>query len=157
MNFGAILKASGWIVGVSILTFLAGLFLVPIVVLRMPADFFVKEETSGWHFPQSGLGWVWWVFRNIFGAVLIVSGIAMLVLPGQGILTIAAGLMALTIPGKRRIALWLVHAGGIQRTLNWIRKKGHKPKLLFAPPRPSHSKPANNSGDGGRTQSGPSP
>lgn len=125
------LPLSGWLVGVSIVTFVAGLLLVPFIVARLPQDFFVREETVEWRWPESPLGWLIWSFRNVLGVFLIVPGIAMLIAPGQGLLTIAAGIMLTTLPGKRRFVLWLVHFGGMQHTLNWIRKKAHKPPLLF--------------------------
>ena len=53
-------------------------------------------------------------------------GLLMLVLPGQGILTLLAGLVLLDFPGKFLLLRWLARKDRILRSLNWIRKKGHK-------------------------------
>ena len=66
------------------------------------------------------------ILKNTVGALLLVVGIAMLVLPGQGILTILMGLMLSDVPGKRRLELWLVKRPPVLRALNWMREKGGK-------------------------------
>ena len=54
----------------------------------------------------------------------------MLVLPGQGILTILAGIMLLDFPGKHRLLRWIVAHPQVLRTLNWLRRRGHPPLYL---------------------------
>ena len=56
----------------------------------------------------------------------------LLLLPGQGILTIAMGLVTADFPGKRRIERWLVARPGILKSLNWVRARAGRP-LLIAP------------------------
>jgi hypothetical protein len=70
------------------------------------------------------------IIKNIFGMVLLLAGISMLVLPGQGILTIMMGLVLLNFPGKRRFERWLIRKQSILRALNWLRRRaGHAPLL----------------------------
>jgi len=57
-------------------------------------------------------------------------GLFMLVLPGQGILTILAGLVLLDFPGKFLFLRWLVRKEKVLKSLNWIRKKGKKEPFL---------------------------
>src|SRR4029453_13617262 len=57
------------------------------------------------------------------------AGGAMLLLPGEGLLTIAIGLMLLDVPGKGRIERRLVQRPVVWRALNWIRAKAHRPPL----------------------------
>ena len=40
------------------------------------------------------------IAKNLLGFVLIVAGIAMLVLPGQGLLTIVVGVVLMNFPGR---------------------------------------------------------
>jgi len=71
------------------------------------------------------------MIKNISGGVLILAGIAMLVLPGQGIITILLGMMLIDFPGKYKLELWVVKKPKILKSLNWIRKKvGHAPLRL---------------------------
>ena len=79
-----------WLGLTSVITFALGVFLVPLLVVRMPADFFVRkgppaDSFRGRH-PVVRIGSL--VLRNLLGLALVLAGIAMLVLPGQGILTI---------------------------------------------------------------------
>ena len=78
--------------------FLGSLVLVPWVIVRSPADGVRKlvEREKGSvnaHSPR------WWV-RNILGGLFLVAGVAMLVLPGQGLLTIVVGLGVMSFPGE---------------------------------------------------------
>ena len=59
--------------------------------------------------------------------VLVMAGIAMLVLPGQGLLTILLGIMLLEFPGKRRVELMLLRRPEILAGLNWIRRHANRP------------------------------
>ena len=62
-------------------------------------------------------------------AVLILAGIAMLVLPGQGLLTILIGFLMLDLPGKYRVEKWLISRGRVLHAINWYRGKKGRPPL----------------------------
>lgn len=51
----------------------------------------------------SALQFVEYSLRNVLGAILLVAGIAMLVLPGQGVPTILISLGLMNFPGKYRL------------------------------------------------------
>jgi len=53
----------------------------------------------------------------------------MLVLPGQGLLTIVTGLLLINYPGKYKLEQKLVAIPSVFRALNWIRVKANKPPL----------------------------
>ena len=44
-----------------------------------------------------------WGLRNAVGLVLVTAGLAMLVLPGQGIITLLVGIILMDFPGKHRL------------------------------------------------------
>jgi hypothetical protein len=69
--------------------------------------------------------------KNIVGLVLVLAGVLMLVLPGQGLLTIFMGITLLDFPGKRRLELSVVRRRPVFSALNWIRKKARRPPLLL--------------------------
>jgi UPF0716 family protein affecting phage T7 exclusion len=64
------------------------------------------------------------VLKNLIGAVLLVGGIAMLVLPGQGLLTMLLGLSLINFPGKFWLERKLIQRRAVHRSVNWIRRKG---------------------------------
>jgi hypothetical protein len=96
--------------------------LLPLVVVRLPADYFVREHHVG-HGRRGWLDWVWHVGKNALGVVFLLAGIAMLVLPGQGILTILIGVLMLDFPGKRALERRLVCRPGILKHVNRLRQR----------------------------------
>jgi hypothetical protein len=119
----------------SVVSFLLGLLLVPLVVTRMRADYFTNPSPpaptpAGRHPALRGLARVG---KNLLGALLVLAGLAMLVLPGQGILTILLGLAFLDLPGKRRAELWLVSRPPVLAAVNRLRLRAGR-ELLRLPP-----------------------
>jgi hypothetical protein len=116
---------------VSVLLFLGTLALIPAIVIRIPADYFnrprrdpaLKQHVHPW------LRWVGLVLKNCIGWLCILAGLAMLILPGQGLLTIVVGLMLIDFPGKFGLERRLVCKPRVFRSLNWIRLRAGKPAL----------------------------
>lgn len=68
------------------------------------------------------------VVKNGFGLFLLIAGILMLVLPGQGILTVLISLLFLDFPGRRKLILKILSSEKTEQALNRIRRKfGKKP------------------------------
>ena len=78
---------------------------------------------------------VFWVItlalKNIIGYCLIMGGILMLVLPGQGLLTILVGLMLSDYPGKFKLEKRIIKTNLILKTINWYRIKSNIPPIIF--------------------------
>jgi len=112
----------------SLLAFLLGLFGIPWFLVRLPADHFVRSDGRP---VVPGTPWKWLLFlvRNVAGALLVVLGLALLVLPGQGILTILAGTMLLDLPGKRRLIQRLLGRGKVLAAVNALRERAGRPPL----------------------------
>ena len=117
-------------VGASVLMFVVGLFAMPFIVCKIPADYFAHDarppsRLADQH-PAIRITLI--VAKNLMGVVLLVAGLAMLVLPGQGILTIVVGFLLLDLPGKYPMAKWLIHKRWINLPINWLRKRrGYEP------------------------------
>jgi hypothetical protein len=89
---------SAWILLlVSLATLILYAVLLPVVITRLPATYFLSRKGRGIssqaQLPRGPGRVLLLVLRNILGASLILLGIALLVLPGQGLLTILVGLM----------------------------------------------------------------
>lgn len=117
-----------WLFALSIGSLVLTAVLLPIVVLRLPADHFVREHRVG-HGPRRTLDWVWHLGKNALGALFVLAGIAMLVLPGQGLLTILIGLLMVDFPGKRAFERRLVGRPSILKMVNAMREKRGRPPL----------------------------
>jgi len=73
------------------------------------------------------------VGKNAVGAALILAGLAMLVLPGQGLLTILMGLALTNFPGKFAVERRLVRLSSVARALNRVREVAGRPPLEYPP------------------------
>ncbi len=116
---------------ISLVTFLLSLIVIPWIVVRLPADYFTDETRPKLPFKDAHpiIGLSINLLKNIMGVVLIIAGILMLVLPGQGILTILIGLGLVNFPGKYKLERYLVTKTGVLKGMNWLRKKANKPPL----------------------------
>ena len=120
-----------WLAGTSVLTFLAGLVLVPIIVTRIPADYFShrRRHRAPWANQRPVTRGILLVAKNALGLLFVFAGIAMLVLPGQGLLTMMVGIMLLDFPGKYNLERWMVTRRPIFRSLNWLRRRQNREPL----------------------------
>ena len=55
--------------------------------------------------------------------MLVLGGIALLLLPGQGILTILIGLIIMDFPYKYKVEIWIIKHPFILRVINKLRSK----------------------------------
>jgi hypothetical protein len=120
-----------WLSVASALMFFGSLIAVPWLVIRIPTDYFVHRR----HFvdrlqplhPVLRIALL--AAKNVCGVVLVLAGVAMLFLPGQGILTILVGLMCLDFPGKFALEQRLARQPPVIGAINWIRAKASCPPL----------------------------
>lgn len=101
------------------------------VVARMSPDYFCSRRPpqGSWRFRHPVARIAARVAKNLFGLFFVVVGIAMLVLPGQGMLTILVGLFLLEFPGKRWLELRIVRQRPVLLAINWIRARARRPPL----------------------------
>ena len=118
-----------WLGVVSSIIFLISLLSIRWLVCMIPSDYFIKKEQSKFksNYPVAWI--ISSIIKNIFGYVLIFGGILMLVLPGQGLITIFVGLMLSNYPGKYKIEKKIIAIPRIFKTINWLRKKSDEPPL----------------------------
>ena len=116
----------------SVVLFIASPFIIAWIAVRMPKDYFVGEERSDKVSSKLNpvLYYTFRVVKNLIGVVLVLAGIAMLVLPGQGILTILIGVSLIHFPGKYKVERWLVSRPAVFNSINWIRRKAEVPELI---------------------------
>ena len=120
-----------WLAAGSAVMFFGSLIAMPILVARIPADYFARDvrPTSRWSNYHPMLRVVLRVLKNLLGVVLVLAGLAMLVMPGQGLLTMLVGLLLLEVPGKFRFEKWLISRPRIIRSINWLRVKAGRGPL----------------------------
>jgi len=120
-----------WLAIFSGICFLVSLFVIPILVVKIPSDYFMRRKRKAVikrrqnPNPYRTAS----IFKNVLGALFILAGIAMLVLPGQGLLTILIGLMLTNFPGKFALERWIIRQPTVNRSINWLRAKANRPPL----------------------------
>ncbi|MGI6639307.1 MAG: PGPGW domain-containing protein [Desulfobulbus sp.] len=118
----------------SLVTFVASLFGIPWLIGRLDTGYFrafALRVKRGEPKERTGAFFVWALVRNTCGMVLVALGLVMLVLPGQGLITLVFGLSLLDFPGKPKLLAWILQRKAVQRTMNWIRRKQGKDEFLF--------------------------
>ena len=115
----------------SIFIFLISILGISWFIAQIPEDYFLrsKRQPSKWQEQKPILRFVVMFGKNLIGLSLIIGGLLMLVLPGQGLLTIVTGLLLVNYPGKYNLEQKLSSMPSIFRALNWIRLKAKKPPL----------------------------
>lgn len=126
-------EAVWWIVIAAASMFGLALIAVPPLVIRIPADYFAHPHRSGADYLRrhAWFRWIWLILKNVLGIGFLFFGVLMLVLPGQGILTILIGMTLLDFPGKFHLQRWAVSRKGVLDSINWVRsKRGKEPLTL---------------------------
>jgi predicted RND superfamily exporter protein len=117
----------------SIVSFIGTLMLIPVLVIRIPEDYFADKKRHRWEpwaHEHPVIRWTLLIAKNVLGYIFITLGIAMLVLPGQGILTILIGIMFINFPGKYRLERWVVLRAPVLSVINKMRRRaGHAPLI----------------------------
>jgi hypothetical protein len=116
----------------SVIAFVGTLIAIPAILIRLPPDYFKNHHHKPWfanHHPvirTLGL-----LIKNIVGIIFLLAGIAMLFLPGQGLLTMLLGILFIDFPGKHRLEQKLIQHPQILKAINAFREKSGKPPFTF--------------------------
>ena len=117
----------------SIFILIISVFMMVLIISFLPEDYFKSENRNLISSVQNSryplLKLLVLITKNFFGVLLLLSGILMLVLPGQGILTIITGLVFIDYPGKYKFERQLLRQKGVINSINWIRSRLSKPSL----------------------------
>lgn len=114
---------------------LAGLFIAvlsalatPYLLIQIPADYFVNKATESQKHPI--LRRIVQITRNLLAFVVLMAGVVMLILPGQGLLTIFIALVISDFSGKYHLEQKIVAQPKVFNSINWIRRRYNHPELI---------------------------
>ena len=108
----------------SLILLLFTVVVLPIAVAKLPQDYFEKEKRE----PASSkrkhpLLWVIIsLLKNLIGLFMILAGLVMLILPGQGTVAILVGVALTNFPGKYKLQRRIASQPAVLKTLNKIRE-----------------------------------
>ena len=103
------------------------------ILIRLPSDYFCTPRTRSAQDSGHGIFFaIGVVLKNLFGVVLIAVGAILSVpgLPGQGLLTVLAGVFLLDFPGKRRLLHKILSRPPLLQAINRLRTKFSRPPLV---------------------------
>ena len=128
------LKAHGLVVGiVSGASLVGSIFLCALVIAYLPFDYFLAKRRVS-RIRQPVLWGVLIVLKNLLAVILIIVGIILIPLPGQGVLTVLIGLVISDIPGKRKLERRIIRSPAVLSALNHIRSRFNRPLLVLDEP-----------------------
>ena len=118
--------AVDWSLGIfSVVAVLASVVLVPRFLAKLPPDYLRDSK------PPESPSVLLRVLRNLLGVVLVLLGIAMLLLPGQGLLTLLVGLLLVDFPGKQQLVRRILSRPKVLSIVNKLR--AHRNAAPLAP------------------------
>ena len=114
---------------------------LPVVAVMLPADAVRRYLREGpgealpeadWRRQHPVVRWTLRGLKNALGVVLLLAGLAMLILPGQGLLTLAVAMLLLDFPGKRGVERRLLGSPRVLGPVNALRRRFGKEPMLGA-------------------------
>ena len=116
---------------ISVVTFMVTLLALPILIIHIPDEYFLHEKRKTRNNPKDlkGFRLVCRILKNIMGVFFVLTGLVMLLLPGQGLLSILIGIMLMDFPGKYKLERTIIRRKKVLSTINWVRAKAHRPPL----------------------------
>lgn len=126
---GHAVAGGGVMLTLGVVSLVVTVLLLPTWVARLPADHFSRhraEPTRLRTLPHVALR----AAKNTLGAVLVFLGLLMLVLPGQGLLTILIGILLVELPGKRAVERRIARVPVVKAFLDRVRLKHGAPPLV---------------------------
>lgn len=110
------------ILGVWLASTIVSMLVAGAVLLTLPADYLREGDRSPRH-------WTSRIVRTVLGVILVAAGLVLSVpgIPGQGILTIIAGLTLIEFPGRHRLIRAMIGRPRILGAVNRFRGRFNYP------------------------------
>lgn len=121
----------GWLAVASVITFVGTIIMIPILVVRIPVDYFMRKEREAlpWASRHPVIRIILLIGKNLLGFLFVGVGILLLALPGQGLVTIIIGILLIDFPGKFKLERWIISKKPALRSINWLRSRSNCPPL----------------------------
>jgi hypothetical protein len=114
-----------WVIVASVVMFVLSIVGIGWALVRLPPDYFARTLAERQEYRREH--WVPFIARNIVGVLILVAGIVMLFMPGQGLLAILVGVMLVDFPGKRAVIKKIIERRGVLSAANSLRAQFGRP------------------------------
>ena len=128
------IKAHGLLVGIiSAASLIGSILFCVLVITYLPFDYFLlKRQPSRIKQPILRIGLK--CLKNLLALILIVVGLILIPLPGQGVVTVLIGITISDIPGKRRLERRIIRLPAVLPSINSVRSRFNRPLLVVDDP-----------------------
>ncbi len=125
------LKTYGLLLSIiSVASVVGSILFCTLAIAYLPFDYFLFKERES-RIKQPALRIVLKCLKNLLAVLLIILGIIMLPLPGQGVLTILIGIILSDIPGKQRLERRIISSKAVLSAANFIRSRFKRPLFII--------------------------
>lgn len=115
---------------VSLVVMIGGLLVMRWLLVWLPADHFVRRHDHS-RFVR--------ILRGGLALVLVAAGLAMMVLPGPGILTFLVGISLVDLPIRHRVVIALLRRKHVHHAIDRLRLRAGKAPFVLPEHSPSHA------------------
>jgi hypothetical protein len=119
-----------WLLGTYLLISAFSLAAFVILIIALPPTYFCDDRRL-WIDRHPLLRWIGILAKNLLGVAIIALGVLLSLpgIPGQGLLTIAIGIMLLDFPGKHRWIVAILGRRAVLTRINGLRRLFWRPPL----------------------------
>ena len=120
-----------WVSTISFLTFIGTLISIPLIIIKLPSDYFIKDKNLAHRFCEDRplLRIILVGLKNIFGLIFLIMGFLMLFIPGQGMITMLIGFSMLDFINMRGPVYKVVKRPSVYKFINRIRENAGKKSI----------------------------
>jgi peptidoglycan biosynthesis protein MviN/MurJ (putative lipid II flippase) len=120
-----------WLTLIGFVGLIGSLIIVPWILIKIPSDYFYadKRKKCPWGHCPPIIRTLLLIIKNILGILLVLSGFIMLFIPGQGILTMIAGIVLMDFPYKYKMMRKVIKNSRVLGFINRLRKKADQEPL----------------------------
>jgi uncharacterized membrane protein len=97
-----------------------------VILVTLPGDYLREGDARPRH-------WTYRIIRSVVGILLVIVGLLLSLpgIPGQGVLTILAGMILIEFPGRHRIVRAIIGRPAVLKALNRLRARFGRPPLTL--------------------------
>ena len=97
-----------------------------VILVTLPADYLRAGDARARH-------WTYRIIRSVVGILLVGVGLLLSLpgIPGQGVLTILAGVILIEFPGRQRIVRAIIGRPPVLRAVNGLRARFRRSPLTL--------------------------
>ena len=135
MLIGLILENRDLIIVLTIvtgITIVTSIVIIPYIILNLTPDYFLYKRQPMFKYKHRFIRYFVLIIKNVFGYILFLLGIIMLFIPGQGLLSIALGILLINFPGKKKVEKKMFSNKKVNKIINIIRNKFGKEEIFFS-------------------------